>query len=178
MTPAPVSSRSSTPCPAAAETVTVSWWVTHAERTLSEEVPAAPAELRDFYVDLNNIKAVHPLVISVLTISRADTADGYEQTYRVADRIPLGIFNLRIRYWARLQVPTHGDVITEARQFPRVRLCGTVNFEPIDSGTRLIERLRISAPRPLAAMTTREAVDAHIAMLAGIRHHFQSLSGQ
>lgn len=156
----------------------MSWWITHAERTLSEEIPAAPAEVRDFYVDLDNIKTVHPLVISVRTISRADTADGYEQTYRVADRIPLGMLDLRISYWARLEVPGHGDVITEARQFPRVRLCGTVTFEPIDPGTRLIERLRISAPRPLAAMTTREAVDAHIAMLAGIRRHFQSLSGQ
>jgi hypothetical protein len=75
---------------------------------------------------------------------------------------------------ARLQVPIHGDVITEARQFPRVRLNGTVTFEPIDSGTRLTERLRIAAPRPLAAMTQREAVNAHIAMLAGIRSHFES----
>jgi hypothetical protein len=156
----------------------VSWWITDAEHTLSEEVPAAPAGVRDFYVDLSNIKTVHPLVISVHTISRTDTTDGYEQTYRVADRIPLGMVNLRISYRARLQVPTRGEVITEARQFPRVRLHGTVTFEPIDAGTRVIERIRISAPRPLAAMTTREALDAHAAMLAGIRRHFQSLSGQ
>ena len=35
---------------------------------------------------------------------------------------------MRITYWARVDVPTHGDVITEARQFPRVRLNGTVSF--------------------------------------------------
>lgn len=156
----------------------MSWWITHTEHTLSEEVPAAPARVRDFYVDLHNIKTVHPLVISVRDISRADTADGYEQTYRVADRIPLGPLNLRISYWARLQVPTHGDVTSEVRQFPRVRLRETVTFDPIGSGTRVVERIRIAAPRPLAAMTAREAVDAHKAMLAGIRRHFRTLSGQ
>ena len=153
----------------------MSFWITHAARTLTEQIPAAPDVVRDFYVDLDNIKVVHPLVVSVQTISRSQTPDGYQQTYRVRDRIPLGVVALRVSYWARLEVPVRGDVITEARQFPRVRLNGTVTFEPIDSGTRLTERLRIAAPRPLAVMTQREAVNAHIAMLSGIRGHFQSL---
>jgi hypothetical protein len=151
----------------------VSWWISHAEWTLSEEVPAPPDAVREFYVDLNNIKTVHPLVVSVRAMSRNETADGYQQSYRVRDRVPLGMLTIRISYRARIHVPVHGDVITEARQFPRVRLNGTVGFEPIDSGTRVIERLQIAAPRPLVAMTTREAVKAHLAMLWGIRHHFQ-----
>jgi hypothetical protein len=84
---------------------------------------------------------------------------------------------MRITYQARLDVPTEGPevrpVLTEADQSPGVRLRGTVSFEPIDAGTRVTERIRIAAPRPLAAMTTREAVKAHIAMLAGIRRHFE-----
>jgi hypothetical protein len=154
----------------------MSFWITHATRTLTEEIPAPPDQVRDFYVDLDNIKVVHPLVVSVQTISRSQTPDGYQQTYRVRDRIPLGVLSIRITYWARVEVPAHGDVITEARQFPRVRLNGAVTFQPIDSGTRLTERLQIAAPRLLAAMTQREAVNAHIAMLAGIRSHFQSLA--
>lgn len=150
----------------------MSLWISHTERTLSEEVPAPPDQVRDFYVDLNNIKSVHPLVVSMRTISRSETADGYQQTYRVRDRIPLGKVNLRVGYWARIQVPMHGDVVTEARRFPQVRLNGTVTFQPLDWGTCVIERLRIAAPRPLAAMTEREAVNAHIVMLSGIREHF------
>ena len=152
----------------------MSLWIAHADRTLSEEVPAPPDQVRDFYVDLDNIKVVHPLVVSVQTIARRESADGYQQTYRVRDRIPLGAFSIGITYWASLEVPVHGDVITEARQFPRVRLNGTVSFDPIESGTRLTERLRIAAPRLLAPMTEREAVNAHIAMLAGIRSHFET----
>ncbi|MGA8331895.1 MAG: SRPBCC family protein [Mycobacterium sp.] len=152
----------------------MSFWIASAERTLSEDIPAPPDQVRDFYVDLDNIKVVHPLVVSVQTISRSDSAAGHRQTYRVRDRIPLGPLSLRITYWASVEVPVDGDVITEARQFPRVRLNGVVAFEPIASGTRLTERLRISAPRPLASMTEREAVDAHAAMLAGIRSHFET----
>ncbi len=152
----------------------MSFWIASSAHTLTDEIPAPPNRVRDFYVDLDNIKVVHPLVVSVQTLSRSQTADGYQQTYRVHDRIPLGPLAIRITYWARVEVPDHGDVLTEARQFPRVRLTGTVNFQPIDAGTLLTERLQIAAPRLLAAMTQREAVNAHVAMLAGIRSHFQS----
>lgn len=150
----------------------MSFWITHAAHTLTDEIPAAPDKVRDFYVDLDNIKVVHPLVVSVQTILRNETADGYVQTYRVRDRIPLGRLAIGISYWARVEVPVHGDVMTEARQFPRVRLRGTVSFEPTGSGTRLTERVQIAAPRLLASMTRNQAVAAHVAMLAGIRNHF------
>ena len=82
----------------------MNWWVSHAERTLSEEVPAPPGDVRDFYVDLDNIKVVHPLIVSVQATSRTETPGGYLQGYRVVDRIPLGPFAMRITYRARLHV--------------------------------------------------------------------------
>ena len=152
----------------------MSLWIAHAERTISEEIPAPPDAVRDFYVDLDNIKDLHPLVVSVKVLSDDNTPDGYQKTYRVRDRIPVGPLSMGITYWARVQVPTQGDVLTEARQFPKVRLNGTVSFEPIETGTRLTERIDIAAPRPLAAMTQRQAVEAHVAMLAGIRGYFEN----
>ena len=152
----------------------MSWWIAETERALSEEVPAPPDAVRDYYVDLNNIKLVHPLIVSVEETSRRETSDGYQQSYRVVDRIPLGPFSIRTSYRARLNVPVLGDVRTEADQSPGVRLRGTVSFEPIDGGTRVTERIRFFVPRPLAAITVREGTKAHIKMLAGIRKHFQS----
>jgi hypothetical protein len=152
----------------------VSLWIAHAERTISEEIPAPPDVVRDFYVDLDNIKEFHPLVVSVQVLLHSQTDEGYQQTYRVRDRIPLGPLSMPITYWAQVRVPADGDVITEARQFPRVRLNGVVSFQPTEVGTRLTERLTIAAPRLLAAVTEREAVAAHIVMLAGIRSHFES----
>jgi hypothetical protein len=152
----------------------VSLWIAHAERTISEEIPAPPDVVRDFYVDLDNIKEFHPLVVSVQVLLHSQTDEGYQQTYRVRDRIPLGPLSMPITYWAQVRVPADGDVITEARQFPRVRLNGAVSFQPTEVGTRLTERLTIAAPRLLAAVTEREAVAAHVVMLAGIRGHFES----
>ncbi len=152
----------------------MSWWIAHAERTLTERVPAPPAAVRDFYVDLDNIKIVHPLIVSVETISRTETSDGYQHSYRVVDRIPLGPLTLKTTYTARLQVPVHGDVLTEADQSPGVRLRGTVSFEPAGGGTRVTERIRFAAPRVLSWVTVREGVKAHVEMLAGIRRHFES----
>lgn len=151
----------------------MSWWVARAERTVSEEIPAPPDNVRDFYIDLNNIRRVHPLVVAVRATDRRQMPDGYVQAYRVQDRIPLGPLHLRISYVARLHVSDAGGVMAEARQFPRVRLRTAVSFEPIVAGTRITEHMRIDAPRALAAMTVREAVKAHTAMLAGMRRCFE-----
>ncbi len=147
-------------------------WRRSAEFTLSEEVAAPPDRVRDFYVDLDNMRLVHPLVVSVRTVARDDTATGYVQTYRVVDRIPLGRVTLRTRYAARVHVPSAGDVIAEARQFPGVRLHTVVAFQEIDGGTRVTERMRIAVPRPLAGVTISQAVQAHSEMLSNIRRHF------
>ena len=149
------------------------WWIGRAERMVSEWIPAPPAEVQAFYVDLRNITHVHPLVVSVTPGERTEAGDGYTQSYRVRDRIPLGPLTMGVGYRAQVTVPAHGDVHTEARQFPRVRLIGTVSFDPDADGTRLTERLLITAPRPLAAFTVREAVKAHQEMLVGIRARFE-----
>lgn len=151
---------------------TVSGWITRTEATVCDDVAAPPGDVRAFYTDLDNITLVHPLVVSVRSIGRDETADGYVQTYRVSDRIPLGPVRLPTSYVARLHVPATGDVMSEARQFPRVRLRGTVAFDPIETGTRVTEQIRIEAPWLLASLTTHKAVEAHTEMLAGIRRHF------
>lgn len=152
----------------------MSWWIAHTERTVTEEIPAPPAQVRDYYVNLDNIRLVHPLMVSVELLSRTDTADGYRVSYRVVDRIPLGPATMKVTYRARLYVPVNGAVQTEAQQSPAVRLRATVCFEPSETGTRITERIHFAAPRPLAAFTVREAVKAHTRMLYGIRHHFES----
>ena len=97
----------------------VSWWIARIQRTLTEEITATPDQVRDFYVDLNNIKRVHPLVVAVRSTDRSQTEGGYVHTYRVHDRIPLGPFTLRTSYVARVHVLQAGDVVaTCAGEFP------------------------------------------------------------
>jgi hypothetical protein len=142
------------------------------QHTISEVIPAAPDVVRDFYVDLDNLRTLHPLIVTVQRTARTVGPDGYVSDYRVQDRIPFGCSTLPVTYTATLHVPAEGEVWTEARQFPRVRLRGRVSFEDAVGGTLLTERLSISAPWPLAGFTARQAVAAHAAMLAGVRQHF------
>jgi len=143
------------------------------ERAIVEHIPGPPEAVRRYYVDLDRIAEVHPLVVAVRTVSHRVTEDGYEQTYIVKDRVPLGFMTLPISYTATLRVPAVGAVTAQARQFPGVRLDSVVTFDAEPVGTRLTERIRISAPRILLATTVRQAVAAHIEMLAGIRRHFE-----
>jgi ligand-binding SRPBCC domain-containing protein len=143
------------------------------QRTISEVIPAAPEVVRAFYVDLDNIKTLHPLVVAVRRTGRTESDDGYRQSYQVLDRIPLGPISFPVTYAATLQVPDAGDVLTEARQFPGVRLDGRVSFVAVDGGTLLTERVDIAAPWPLTGFTVQQAVAAHTEMLAGIRRHFE-----
>jgi len=142
------------------------------ERELDELVAAPPDVVRCYYVDLDRIAEVHPLVVAVRMVSHQILNDGYEQTYAVKDRVPLGFLTLPITYTATLRVPTRGAVTAQARQFPGVRLDSIVTFDPESGGTRLTERIRIAAPPGLRAVTVRQAVAAHTEMLAGIRRHF------
>lgn len=150
----------------------LSWWTRRIERTVDQVVPGPVEKVRDFYVDLDKIKLVHPLVVSVRTVSKVDRPDGYVQTYSIRDRIPLGPFTLNTRYAAVLDVPVTGDVIADSRQSPGVRLHTVVSFDEVDGGTLITERMQIDAPLPLAAFTAREAVNAHAKMLAEIARHF------
>lgn len=156
----------------------MTWWSTRTECTLSEDIPAPPESVREFYANLENTIEVHPLVVSVVADDRVETAAGYTQRYRVRDRIPFGPLVLPIGYTAHVDVPRDGDIRTEARQFPRVRLDGIVSFEPLGggdaqpAGTRLTEHLVIVAPRLLAGVTVREAKRAHQTMLAELAAHF------
>ncbi|BBX92360.1 SRPBCC family protein [Mycolicibacterium boenickei] len=143
-------------------------WIGQARRSVSGEVPAPPEQVRAFYVDLDNISQVHPLVQWVRRTSRVELADGYRQDYQVRDRIPLGPFTLPITYRARLIVPAAGAVTAQARQFPQVRLDSRVDFAATETGTRITEDLTIAAPRPLLAITVGQAVAAHTTMLAAI----------
>jgi len=133
--------------------------------------------VRNFYVDLERMPEVHPLVVSVTPTGRHDTDQGYRQSYRITDRIPFGRLSAPIRYRVELWVPRSGDVRAQSWQFPQVTLDTTISFEPDGDGTLLTERMQICAPRVLLRFTVHQAVDAHRQMLSAIAAKFERVSG-
>lgn len=151
--------------------------MSRAERTLTEEIPGPPDRVRSVYVDLDNIADIHPLVVSVRTVSRQVIGGGYRQTYRIKDVVPLGVLRLPVSYTAELHVPGDGPVTARSRQFPGVRLDSSVSFAATAGGTLLTERMVIRAPWPLLGVTVRQAVAAHTEMLAALRRRFDRRGG-
>lgn len=151
----------------------VSLFTAQAQHVVTDVVPARPDVVRAFYVDLDNLILLHPLLVSVRTLSKHDTARGYRHTYRVRDNVAIGPLTMPISYSAQLDVPESGDVVSMARQFPRVRLRSIISFDPEGADTRITERIGFEAPRVLAGIVIRQAVDAHTQMLAAIRGQFQ-----
>ena len=152
-------------------------WMSRSRFELRAEVPATPDEVRTFYADLANMKLVHPLVVAVDCLVDRQGVEGRRRDYRVRDRIPLGPLALAVTYRATVLIAPDGVVHTEARQFPRVQLRGAVTFAASGAGTTVTEAVDIEAPRPLAAFTAGQAEEAHAAMLAAIRRHFEERSG-
>ncbi|MFM8599906.1 MAG: SRPBCC family protein [Mycobacterium sp.] len=146
----------------------------HAERTLSESVPAPPDAVREYCVDPANIATLHPQV-SLRAVARTEADGTGDRELRVSDPISWGFLTVPLRYTVSLRVPVAGAVTAEAHPVPTVRLEAVIAFEPIPAGTRLKEYLRISAPRPVLGVVTRRAVGAHLVMLAGVRRHFETL---
>ena len=151
----------------------------NADRALSESVPAAPDEVRDYCVDLCHITDVHPSGGIRRVDRRGDAVvpvnswDAEDLSYRVRDGVMIGPVVFPLRYTVRMRVPVAGAVTAETNPFPLVRLESVIAFEPLESGTRLKEHLRISAPRPLLSTVVSRTVAAHTHMLAGVRRHFE-----
>lgn len=148
-------------------------WITQETRRLAADIPAPPDVVRAFYCDLHNMTTVHPLVASVRCTEERTGPDGHYRDYRIDDRIPLGPLTMTVRYRASVLITPDGVAHTLARQFPGVRLAGTVTFAPSNGGTTITECVDISAPRPLAAYTVRQAAAAHTAMLERIAGYFR-----
>jgi hypothetical protein len=136
-------------------------------RSVSAVVPAAPEVVREFYVDLDNLARVHPLVVAVESV---DSPRGARE-YRVTDRVRLGPVRLRIHYAVTMTARDGalGGPAVPARAPAHV---GVVRGGGVE--TVLTEDMRIEAPRPLLGLTVRRAVAAHREMLAGVAAHFRS----
>jgi hypothetical protein len=132
------------------------------------EIRVPQAQLRTFLCDLHNYALLHPLIQSIDEISPGSEMPGARR-YRVVDRIPLGPFRLRAVYTATLESVAANEVHGHAWLSPGVRLHTIYALEESESGTRLVERVRIEAPRILRRFVVRQARKSHQETLAKMK---------
>ena len=128
--------------------------------------------MRRFYVDLDNITALHPLVVAVRSTGRHETADGYVQSYVSARPRPVRPGHTADPLHRTADGAAHGR---RHRRFVAVPTSAIAHGRLVRTRRRrhAADRTdRIRRPRPLAGVTVREGVGAHRQMLARIAAHF------
>jgi len=118
------------------------------------------ARVHAFLCDLRNYVPLHPLIESIEELSPTDEMPSARR-YRVVDRIPLGPLRLRTTYTAALEPISEHEVHGYAWQSPGIRLHTVYALEDVASGTRLIERVSIDAPRILRRFVVSQARRSH-----------------
>ncbi|MEV6429061.1 SRPBCC family protein [Nocardia sp. NPDC051463] len=147
--------------------------IRRAESTLTQVVPAPPAEVRAFYRDLSRLGEVHPLIVGVEQLPDTEEHGVRSSNYRVTDRIPFGPWSYRITYRVRSRTAEHGDLLVDAYQFPRIHVQTRASFTEHTSGTTVVEQLRLTAPWPLLSTVRSLGVRAHVTMLDNLRKRFK-----
>ena len=116
--------------------------------------------LHDFLCDLHRYVPLHPFIESIQDLPPRDDLPGARR-YRVIDRIPVGPFRLKTVYTAALEPASEREVRGHAWQSPGIRLLTVYSLDPVDGGTRLVERCRVRAHRWLRPFVVAQARKAH-----------------
>ncbi len=132
------------------------------------EIRIPRSGLHAFLCDLHNYVPLHPLIESIEEISPSDALPRARR-YRVVDRIPLGPLRLRTVYTAALEPVSEHEVHGHAWQTPGVRLHTVYALQDTDSGTRLVERVSVRAPRLLRRFVIDQARKSHEETLAKMK---------
>ena len=135
---------------------------------LESEIRVSRARLHAFLCDLHNFVPLHPLIESIEEIEPDDEMP-HARRYRVVDRIPIGPFRLRTVYTAALEPVGEREVHGHASQSPGVRLHTIYALEEVASGTRLVERVSVAAPRMLRRFVVARARKSHEETLAKMK---------
>ncbi len=136
-------------------------------------IAASPEIVREQLTHLmTNLKDLHPFVIAVQPVKTTTASDGRPvQHYRVRDRIKLGPRIIEFTYRANITISVQGTLVSNAYQVPGIHLYNITWAEAEGEGTRLRERIEITAPRLLMKITAQGAATAHHEMLAKLKEH-------
>lgn len=133
-------------------------------------IAASPTIVRDLLAKLNNLAEMHPFIIKTQLIKTEIAPDGTQvEYYRVRDRMKLGPFTIQFTYRANTSINAIGDFVSDAYQSPGIHLHNITTCQPEGNGSRVKERIEITAPRLLMNVTYNGAQSSHKEMLENLK---------
>lgn len=111
---------------------------------------------------MTDVTEMHPFVVWTRHVKTTTAADGSKiDHYLVHDRMKLGPFPLEFTYKVDMHVNVAGQLVSNAYQVPGIHLYNQTSCEPSENGTRVSERIEITAPRWLLKTTYEGVATAH-----------------
>ena len=94
--------------------------------------------------------------------------------YLISDRMKLGPFTTQFTYRVEMSNRPTGEIISDAYQKPGIHLHNTTLCLSEGNGTRVRERVEISAPGLLIQTVHKEGLAAHQQMFATLKEVLES----
>lgn len=134
-----------------------------ATRTFDVEatVGVPPAEVIDFLTQLDRHHGLHPYIQGAERTAHGSDDEGPWVEWEVVDRPKLGPFPYTIRFPSRVTRISLSSYVSRVKAAPGCTLEIRAHASVTDAGTRVVETVVVSAPRPLVGYMTRQALLAH-----------------
>src|SRR5579859_7803872 len=138
-------------------------------------VAASPEVVREELAHLmTNFAELHPFVVWARLVRTETAPDGSKIAYyQVRDRMKLGPFTVAFTYKVYMNVTPTGQLRSHAYQSPGIHLYNQTSFVPENDGTRVLERIAITAPSWLMKTTYNGAAISHREMFARLKEKLE-----
>jgi hypothetical protein len=133
-------------------------------------IAAPPETVRSFLAETTNLSEIHPYIVDVQHINRRQAPDGARiDYYRIRDCIKLGPLTICFTYRASASVSAAGELISDAYHSPGIHLHNVTTCREEGSGSRVKERIEITAPSLFMKTTYERAFISHAEMIANLK---------
>src|SRR6188768_2832767 len=123
---------------------------------LETSVGVAPDEAIDFLLRLDRHPGLHPYFTRAEIVAEGSDAAGPWTEWTVTETSRIGPFSYPLRFPTRTSRTSGTSMTSLARPAPGCRLDITARAAGIAGGTRVSERVAVSAPTPLVGYMTRQ----------------------
>ena len=132
-------------------------------------IEAEPERVARFLTTMSEHTSLHPLIVAIEEEPSAPGDAPGSRRYRIRDRLRMGPFTFHIQYRATVWRDASGDIVSDAYQFPAVRLHNVTRCRAEGQGTRVEERVLVRAPWPLLGYVVEQARRSHQRMLENLK---------
>ncbi|GHO65246.1 hypothetical protein KSC_041380 [Ktedonobacter sp. SOSP1-52] len=132
------------------------------------EVP--PEKVKSFLSTLSNHTQIHPLIVNIAYEKTTKAADGSRiDHYKIRDRMKQGPFMTTFTYSVEMSINARGEIVYDAHQSPGIYLHNVTICLPEGNGTRIQERVEITAPSLLIKTVYKQGLASHKEMFAKLK---------